>query len=1379
MSVPNRRPAFAHRLSPAVVLLLSLVSAPPLAAAVFDFETGYTVGAAVAGQPAGSAQAWVRFTANTAADASLVVATAADSGRHRLRAVNVGASGGFRLPLGPDDYVAGGGHAFSPESSYLRYRFALTFESVNATANANGIGLVRLGSTTAQSLSLELLADGRLRFQTWDVAGGVLRNLLVRSGEAADAPEFRATAGTPIVVEGVVDHASRTYTLVVNGVPQRAFAATAADPWRIGFRGPAAADDDLLVNTQNVGAAYFQSWTLDDIELTAEPLPASAAHLAPVTIDVVAAYGADPSGQTDSTAALQRAISENIGRSAGVRTLYLRNGTYLVSDTLQWYNAAGENDAYLTLQGESRDGVILRLSDQNPRFQNADPATPPERRAVIHVRSDDNPAWYANPANPYGRALGEGHLAFHNNLVNFTVDVGHGNPGAVGIDYHASNQGVLKDVVIRSADGQGLVGLALDRKNTGPGFVTGVRIHGFATGILARSQYVMTLEHIRLENQSVAGLRNETHTLAIRGLRSDNRVPALVQTDASGLVVLLDSELKGGEPGRHAIELDAGHLRARNVLASGYASALRLAGVGVDGSYLADYASGAPGGLWGAAQGSLRLPVEETPRAGGLAPGDWALVTDFGAVPGDGLDDSAALQAALSSGRPGVLFAPGTYTLAAPLTFPATVRHVDFNWANLQVVAGAAFPARGPVPAALQIADDASTPLTLEKFQLRGSGFDLFAAGLSHTSGRTLTIQHALFPSFRNGPGAGRLFLADVSSHENGESFAFDYPQSVWVRQFNPEPYYHAKAVNRGGDLWVLGMKTERASTALRTLGGGRTELLGGVFYQNHEPPHYLPLFESVDSAHALTFNTLTDFQGEPFEIVVAEERDGVRTELSRTNAAPRQGVNGVGYALFRGVPPAPSNPLRLPRVHLEATEVAAREGGSPLALRLVRTGDTGPALEVALGYTGTVAFGADLDAPPATVSIPAGVRQVEIPVSFRADGASESVETLGVTVAPGAGYLAGSPALLTLSVLDGDRPATSLPSENQILHFEAGGDLAFAPAGDRVLTWYDLSPAGNHATLTAVERTPRWLADDGEVRPAAALAFDDTLLFLPKSDSLQAAGPYPGRSYYLAFRTGSDVTRRQMIYEQGGNGRGITVYVVEGRLYVCAYNRLQTTALWNEVFRSAPVQPGSRYVLALHLDGTAATLEASLNRLELGPVPIPGTNGGVLDTHLDQTVFGGVTESTRFHDLDVPRRLGGYYFEGLVYALIGYNGVHSPALRAEVSETLALRYLGPPPPPNAPPVLGEVEPGTRPLYVGGSLPVSLTFTVNATDDGRPAGGALTYQWSATRAPAATFATPTAGSTQVTFSSRGIYRFTCLVSDGERTVERPFIVVVQ
>lgn len=1371
------RPFFAASCTLRLAFLCGLLSTPATAA-LLDFEAGYVVGASLVGQPAGASATWSRFTANTAADASLVIATDTDASRHRLRAVNVGAGGGFRLPLSPSDYVAGGGQVFDPATAYLRYRFRIAFESVNATANANGIGLVRLGSTAAQSLSLELLADGRLRYQTWDAAGSALRNLLVRTGEAAAAPEFRAVAGSPIVVEGAVDHATGTYTLVVNGVPQRGFAASATDPWRIAFRGPAAADDDLLVNTQNVGATFFQSWTLDDLELTAEPTPTDAAYLANVTINVVSAYGADPTGQTDSTAALQRAISENLGRAAGVRTLFFPNGTYLVSDTLQWYNVAGENDTYLTLQGESRDGVVIRLTDGNPLFQNAAPATPPDRRAVIHVRSDNNPAWYANPANPYGRAVGEGHLAFHNNLINLTIDVGSGNPGAVGLDYHVSNQGVIRDVVIRSRDGQGLVGLALDRKNTGPGLVTGVRIEGFATGVLARSQYALTLEHLHLINQSSVGLHNETHTLAVRGLRSENTVPAIVQGDASGLIVLLDSELRGGDPARHAIELDAGRLRARNVLAGGYASILRQSEVVVAGSFLADYVSEAPSGLWGDAQGVLRLPVEEAPRGGGLGAEEWALVSDFGAVPGDGMDDSAALQAALDSGKPGILFAPGSYTLASPISVPASVRHVDFNWANLQVLAGGSFPSRGSTPAALQIAADADTPLILEKFQLRGSGFDLFAAGLAHTSGRTLAVQHALFPAFRNGPEAGRLFLTDVTSHENGESYAFTYPQTIWARQLNTEPYYHAKVVNAGGDLWILGMKTERASTALRTLGGGRTELLGGVFYQNHEPPAHLPLIESVDSSHALTFATLTDFQGTPFEIVVAEQRGGERVELARADATPRDGVNGVASALFRGVPPAPFNPARLPVLRLEAAQPVVHEGETGV-VRLVRTGSIALPLDVNLTTTGTATAGTDFTAPPSTARLEAGAREVEIPLVTLIDGLAETAESVTLALAPGNGYAVGAPGDATVSVLDAHQPPDLLPTANQILRFRADGDLAFAQEGGRIETWFDASPAGNHATLDATDRTPRWLAGDDDERPSPALVFKDSMLFLPKSDTLQAAGPYPGRSYFLAFRTGADVTRRQVIYEQGGNGRGLSVYVVDGQIHVCAYNRLQVTALWNEVFRSAPVRPGTRYVLGLHLDGTTAVLDATLNRLDLGAVPIPGTNGGVLDSHLDQTVIGGVTESTRFHDLDVPRRLGGFYFDGLVYEIAGYNGVLTSDARAEAHETLALRYLGPPPPPNAPPVVGSSSPEPRPLYAQGPLPLTLTFSVEATDDGLPADGALTYQWTATRAPAATFSAPANGTTGVTFTGRGIHRFACLVSDGERTVERTFIVVVQ
>ncbi len=36
---------------------------------------------------------------------------------------------------------------------------------------------------------------------------------------------------------------------------------------------------------------------------------------------------------------------------------------------------------------------------------------------------------------------------------------------------------------------------------------------------------------------------------------------------------------------------------------------------------------------------------------------------------------------------------------------------------------------------------------------------------------------------------------------------------------------------NRAGDLWILGYKTERGGTLLRTTDGGRSEVMGGFSY--------------------------------------------------------------------------------------------------------------------------------------------------------------------------------------------------------------------------------------------------------------------------------------------------------------------------------------------------------------------------------------------------------------------------------------------------------------------------------------------------------------------------------------------------------------------
>lgn len=82
-------------------------------------------------------------------------------------------------------------------------------------------------------------------------------------------------------------------------------------------------------------------------------------------------YGATPDDSSDDTAALQKAISENVGTG---RVLFFPAGTYIVSDTLTAKTVKGVWEARLTLQGQGRDKVVLRLADGSPGFSGSPPS---------------------------------------------------------------------------------------------------------------------------------------------------------------------------------------------------------------------------------------------------------------------------------------------------------------------------------------------------------------------------------------------------------------------------------------------------------------------------------------------------------------------------------------------------------------------------------------------------------------------------------------------------------------------------------------------------------------------------------------------------------------------------------------------------------------------------------------------------------------------------------------------------------------------------------------------------------------------------------------------------------------------------------------------
>jgi hypothetical protein len=586
-----------------------------------------------------------------------------------------------------------------------------------------------------------------------------------------------------------------------------------------------------LVIVGLVAAACTSTFAMHNLNIATGVVPSSVIDRTAVyrvvpadaALNVKTQFGAKGDGTTDDTAAIQAAISTAVGVGVNPKSnLYFPTGTYVISKPLEWKLPNGTWSTGADLIGQNRDRTILKLMDAAPGFGN--PAAP---QSMIVTASQN------------ATLDGGGNQAFNNFILDLTIDVGRNNSGANGIDYLASNRGAIRNVVITAPAGSGNIGLSMARKWPGPAMIEDVAIRGFSRGVLMDAgQYGITFENLRVSGQRVAGIDNINNILSVRRMVSSNSVPAIIN---GGAVTLVESDLLGGANGSSAIN-NQNTVFLRTVSIGGYATLINDRGTAKNMPANGEYSSSAPLSLTGTTH-SLSLPVPETPVVPNFPATQWAGLGTASTT--DSGDDTAALQAALNSGKPVVYLRPGYIVVSKTLDVPSTVKAIVGYEGFIQATSG-------------QFAGTTNASI----FRIHGSPTDQIAIsylGFKANPGVVdfenvgtgtvaLTDIHISASPIRGG---NTWFLNDL---EGGTGWNFTTGQHIYARQFNTETST-TKVVNDGATLWILGIKTESAGTVAESRNGASTEILGGLLYPAGAVLAGQPGFVSVDSKQSLSFS--------------------------------------------------------------------------------------------------------------------------------------------------------------------------------------------------------------------------------------------------------------------------------------------------------------------------------------------------------------------------------------------------------------------------------------------------------------------------------------------------------------------------------------------
>ncbi|MEM9400528.1 MAG: DUF5060 domain-containing protein [Verrucomicrobiota bacterium] len=203
---------------------------------------------------------------------------------------------------------------------------------------------------------------------------------------------------------------------------------------------------------------------------------------------------------------------------------------------------------------------------------------------------------------------------------------------------------------------------------------------------------------------------------------------------------------------------------------------------------------------------------------------------------------------------------------------------------------------------------------------------------------------------------------------------------------------------------------------------------------------------------------------------------------------------------------------------------------------------------------------------------------------------------------------------------------------------------LAYSP--------FDVDVADSDENLTlSLEGGASVLEDIGIFAGSVRLnGVGDVIAIDDHADLNNGNAPFTERTVSLWFAV-DEVTGRQMIYEEGGNVRGLNIYLDGDTLYVGGWDKNldgEDTAIWEGTWRTVSgIVANQWYHVALVLDATENPLAPAAGQFfaYLDGVEFDADNsvGMQLSDHIDNVGIGGVVDNSQYASGTKPENLAGY----------------------------------------------------------------------------------------------------------------------------------------